>query len=673
MHAAGPSPWPTTSPAVLPSAIPDHELLCLIGRGAYGEVWMARNAIGTLRAVKIVHRQSFQRVEHFEREFKGLLKFEPISRSHDGLVDILQIGRRDDAGYFFYVMELADAAAPQGEYGGSNLADSEHREPATDRRPSSILHPLSYSPRTLRSELHHRGSLPSAECVSVGLKLASALQHLHSNGLVHRDIKPSNIIFVKGEPKLADIGLVTAIDDAHSLVGTAGYIPPEGPGTPQADLYGLGKVLYEIAFGKGRQDFPQLPADLQSRPDYAALLELNEVILKSCETNPSRRYASAADLGQDLALLQKGRSVKQSRTQEKRRAIAKKCILVGVAVASLMAALLFFQSVGREYKPTPEAARLYEDGCWYYSQLTSEDHAKAFTNLTLATQKDPKFLKPYGELTMLHVWRMFDGLSNEETLRRTREIADKVRAIDPQAAEGHLARSWCHFLNRDWQRAEEEIVLAIKLNPKLAIAYSVYCFYLSMQGKTVEAQRIGQMANELEPPSSRRVTAIVAAWPFIASRHFDLAVEQLRRCMDLDSKFLLGHHYLARCYEAQSNYPSAIEEFKTFELSTGRDKAKVEKQYALIRQAYDTQGQRGYFRQWIEKIHSDEADDEPVFMQTAAGYHALLGEKEEALHELEAEFETFGVWQVLKFDARYDPLYDEPRFKELVKRAGLSE
>src|SRR5438445_13897403 len=77
-----------TDPAPQPSArnhqppsIPDHELLCLIGRGAYGEVWLARNAIGTLRAVKIVHRQSFQRAEHFEREFKGLTKFEPLSRS----------------------------------------------------------------------------------------------------------------------------------------------------------------------------------------------------------------------------------------------------------------------------------------------------------------------------------------------------------------------------------------------------------------------------------------------------------------------------------------------------------------------------------------------------------------------------------------------------------------
>src|SRR5215467_10056614 len=111
MQAPGQNATPGTASAVQAPQIPDHELLCLIGRGAYGEVWMARNAVGTLRAVKIVRRPSFERAEHFEREFKGLLKFEPISRSHDGLVDILQIGRRDEDGYFYYVMELADGGA----------------------------------------------------------------------------------------------------------------------------------------------------------------------------------------------------------------------------------------------------------------------------------------------------------------------------------------------------------------------------------------------------------------------------------------------------------------------------------------------------------------------------------------------------------------------------------
>src|SRR6266850_847988 len=92
--------------------IPDHALIREIGRGSYGEVWLARNALGTYRAVKIVYRQTFAHDRPYEREFSGIQKFEPISRAHEGLVDILQVGRNNDAGYFYYVMELADAEQP---------------------------------------------------------------------------------------------------------------------------------------------------------------------------------------------------------------------------------------------------------------------------------------------------------------------------------------------------------------------------------------------------------------------------------------------------------------------------------------------------------------------------------------------------------------------------------
>src|SRR2546425_242730 len=104
-----PSLQNSIAPIPLP-AIPDHELLCSIGGGSYGDVWLAKNAVGTLRAVKVVHRQSFDRDEHFEREFRGLQKFEPLSRTHDGFVDVLQLGRNNEAGYFYYGMELAEGA-----------------------------------------------------------------------------------------------------------------------------------------------------------------------------------------------------------------------------------------------------------------------------------------------------------------------------------------------------------------------------------------------------------------------------------------------------------------------------------------------------------------------------------------------------------------------------------
>src|SRR5881296_1798641 len=91
-----------------PTNIPDHTLLRCIGRGSYGEVWLARNILGTYRAVKIVERKAFRDEEAFEIEFSGLQRFEPVSREHDGFVAILHVSRNRAGGYFYYVMELAD-------------------------------------------------------------------------------------------------------------------------------------------------------------------------------------------------------------------------------------------------------------------------------------------------------------------------------------------------------------------------------------------------------------------------------------------------------------------------------------------------------------------------------------------------------------------------------------
>src|SRR5580658_2904327 len=90
------------------SAIPDHELLKCIGQGSYGEVWLARNMMGQYRAVKIVYRESFRERRPFERELAGIRKFEPISRSHEGFIDVLHVGINEHEGYFYYVMELGD-------------------------------------------------------------------------------------------------------------------------------------------------------------------------------------------------------------------------------------------------------------------------------------------------------------------------------------------------------------------------------------------------------------------------------------------------------------------------------------------------------------------------------------------------------------------------------------
>src|ERR1022692_4272892 len=100
----------TTKPSV-----PDYELLRRIGRGAYGDVWLARSkATGALRAAKIVWRHTFEDERPFKREFEGIQRFERISREHPSQLALFHIGRNDAEGYFFYVMELADDLATRG-------------------------------------------------------------------------------------------------------------------------------------------------------------------------------------------------------------------------------------------------------------------------------------------------------------------------------------------------------------------------------------------------------------------------------------------------------------------------------------------------------------------------------------------------------------------------------
>jgi serine/threonine protein kinase len=179
-------------------------------------------------------------------------------------------------------------------------------EAADDQRRGQDIGPHDYEPRTLHTDLYSHKRLPLDDCLQIGVTLSSALQHLHQHRLVHRDIKPSNIVFVNGVPKLADIGLVADVDSS-SYVGTEGFIPPEGPGTIRADIYSLGKVLYEILTGKDRLDFPELPSSVANEPDRRKLAALNKEILAACHTDPAKRHASVRDLHDILRRIQHGK------------------------------------------------------------------------------------------------------------------------------------------------------------------------------------------------------------------------------------------------------------------------------------------------------------------------------------------------------------------------------
>ena len=280
-------------------SVPDHEILRKIGTGAYGEVWLARSVTGAYRAVKVVWREDFADEQVFIREFDGVLTYEPIARGIPGLVHILHIGQHGGPfPYYFYVMELADDA-----YTGA------HTDPA------------SYIPRTLFSDMQQYGNrpMPLDYVLEVGCQLSRALAGLHAQELTHRDVKPTNVIFINGRVKLADAGLV-AHSNQRSMVGTEGYIPPEGPGTPRADVYALAKVLYEMSTGMDRLNFPSLPRELPEGATHRRWIEFNKIICAAASPQINRdTIVNAKQLAEQLEQLRDDATIRRKRNRSLRR------------------------------------------------------------------------------------------------------------------------------------------------------------------------------------------------------------------------------------------------------------------------------------------------------------------------------------------------------------------
>jgi len=263
--------------------VPGHRLLRRIGQGAYGEVFLAEDSSGRRVAAKVVWPRDGLSEKMLQRELAGLKRFLAAAQNHAHVVRMHQLIEDLPGGGFASIMELADSVHGDG-----------------------VGH---YEPLTLRHRLRSEHRLPVAEALRVGIALCNALEHLHARGLVHRDVKPSNVIFVHGQPKLADLGLVAGDGDSTSAVGTQGYHPPEGMQGPRGDLFGLGKVLYEMTTGCDRQDFPSLPEEFRDFPDALQLLELNPVFDRACSANPARRYPTASAFRWDLERLASGESL----------------------------------------------------------------------------------------------------------------------------------------------------------------------------------------------------------------------------------------------------------------------------------------------------------------------------------------------------------------------------
>jgi serine/threonine-protein kinase len=262
--------------------VPGYEVLDVLGRGGMGVVYRARQ-LGFKRIVALKMIAAGAAADPAEcRRFR--IEAEAVARlRHPNIVQVHDIGEAGGCPYFS--MEYLD---------GGSLA----------RRTGA-------------------GPLSPREAAELVESLARAMQHAHEAGVVHRDLKPSNVLLdAAGTPKVVDFGLARLLDNEatrtapDSVLGTACYMAPEQAGGtssqvgPAADVYGLGALLYDLLTGQPpvergswavvldrvRTQEPTDPRWLRPEVDR----DLEAVCLKCLRKEPARRYASAAELADDL-------------------------------------------------------------------------------------------------------------------------------------------------------------------------------------------------------------------------------------------------------------------------------------------------------------------------------------------------------------------------------------
>jgi hypothetical protein len=280
----------TAKAAALPS-VPGYEVLGELGRGGMGVVYKARQLLPprtvALKMLRTGPHAGEQELARFRAEAEAVARLQ-----HPNIVQIFAVGEHEGLPYFS--MEFC---------GGGSLAES-----------------IAGTPQ------------PAAAAAELVETLARAMHAAHRAGIVHRDLKPANVLLAEdGTPKVTDFGLAKKLEEvgqtwSGAILGTASFMAPEQAAGkskavgPAADVYALGAILYVLLTG---QPPFQAPTDLDTilqvvgaepmlprRLNPQVPRDLETICLKCLEKDPRNRYATAADLAEDLRSFRAGEPIR---------------------------------------------------------------------------------------------------------------------------------------------------------------------------------------------------------------------------------------------------------------------------------------------------------------------------------------------------------------------------
>jgi serine/threonine protein kinase/Tfp pilus assembly protein PilF len=323
--------------------------------------------------------------------------------------------------------------------------------------------------------------------------------------------------------------------------------------------------------------------------------------------------------------------------------------------------------LARRSTTNPEAYQLYLEGRYFAEKLSKEGLEKGIDYFHRAIDLDPNFALAYDGLAYAYASGDDFFLSPREVMPKAREAAKKALELDDTLAEAHTEMGMIDFMYEfDWSAAEREFRRAIELKPSYAHAHEYYGWYLVSAGRMEEGIEESKRARELDALSLE--TNAMAGQNFYFAHQYDLAIDTLRKTLDMEPNYWIARTLLGFSYEAKGDFPHAVAE--------GEKARKIETSIPLalseLGHAYAVSGRKREAEQTLKELQ-DWSKQSYVPAYNFAEVYIGLGEKEQAFASLEKAYADRSLYLTfLKDDPQFDSLHSDPRYKDLLRRVGLS-
>lgn len=322
------------------------------------------------------------------------------------------------------------------------------------------------------------------------------------------------------------------------------------------------------------------------------------------------------------------------------------------------------QRVTKNFTENSEAYKLYLQGQFLANRRTPKDSQRAIECFQQAVNLDPKYASAYVGLGIGYSYLAIYGYSPaKDVFPKAREYATKALELDSSLAEPHLTLGIIAFvLDHDMVAWERENKRALDLNLYSTDAHRLEATRLLFLGKTQEAIAEVRWALKIEPLSV--AGNINYSYCLFYAGRIDESEAQTKKTIELLPEFWMAHYYLYNIYRYQRRYAEAVEELAKAKEYWGEPEAG-----RLIRERFAKDGWQGLLRAICAQPQQFK-----FWQYDLATFYAEFGDKDNAFAKLNQSIDDHEQFiGFMKVDPFMNPLRADPRFLEVMKKAGLPQ